>query len=73
MPTKGLSSLAFPQGEDVKGCIAFDATPWYKESDWTMSPNDDVYYIGMNGEKKKLLKDRRGEMFSSHIHNSRFT
>lgn len=54
LPTKGLSSLAFPQGEDVKGCIAFDATPWYKESDWTMSPNDDVYYIGMNGEKKKL-------------------
>lgn len=54
LPTKGLSSLAFPQGEDVKGGIAFDATPWYKESDWTMSPNDDVYYIGMNGEKKKL-------------------
>lgn len=54
LPTKGLSSLAFPQGDDVKGCIAFDATPWYKESDWTMSPNDDVYYIGMNGEKKKL-------------------
>lgn len=54
LPTKGLSSLAFPQGDDIKGCIAFDATPWYKESDWTMSPNDDVYYIGMNGEKKKL-------------------
>ena len=54
LPTKGLSSLAFPQGQEVKGCIAFDATPWYKESDWTMSPNNDVYYIGMNGSKKKL-------------------
>ncbi|MCI1682679.1 MAG: prolyl oligopeptidase family serine peptidase [Bacteroides sp.] len=54
LPTKGLSSLAFPQGQNVKGCIAFDATPWYKESDWKMSPNNDVYYIGLNGNKEKL-------------------
>lgn len=54
IPTKGLSMPVFPDGGKVGGCIAYDETPWYKESDWTMAPNNDVWYVGLNGDKIKI-------------------
>lgn len=54
IPTKGLHNVAFFSGDNVQGAIAVDPTAWYKESDWKMTPNTDLYYIGIGGMRKQL-------------------
>ncbi len=54
IPTKGLHGVSFWSGDHVYGAIAVDPTAWYKESDWKMTPNTDLYYIGIDGTRKSL-------------------
>ncbi len=54
LPTKGLHNVTFPGGDCLLGAVAVDPTAWYKESDWKMTPNTDLYYIGTNGTCKLL-------------------
>lgn len=55
LPTKGITSVSFSENvNNILGAIGVDATAWEKESDWKMTSNNDVYYIGLNGKKKML-------------------
>ncbi len=54
LPTKGLHNVTFFGGDNILGAVAVDPTAWYKESDWKMTPNTDLYYIGVNGIRKQL-------------------
>ena len=56
IPTQGLHNVSFFSGDHVYGAIAVDPTAWYKESDWKMTPNTDLYYIGLNGQRKLLAQ-----------------
>lgn len=56
LPTKGLHNVTFAPGNDVCGAVAVDPTAWYKESDWKMTPNTDLYYVGMDGSRKLLAR-----------------
>ncbi len=55
LPTKGITSISFSENtNNILGAIGIDVTTWEKESDWKMTSNNDVYYIGLNGKKKML-------------------
>lgn len=55
IPFEGMTSDYEPGGENVYGFFAMDEHPYDLETDWILQGKQDVYYLSLTGEKRRII------------------